>query len=294
MSLRLFLFTLLLICGSKGSNPDNVSIVSDGSRLSFIPPGKYFASRERIGVKISVDRESEFLFSIVYLRPPWRTGDVEGDEESFPRLDYPFAYTMDENYSIAISNKDAMDEIITTLADLDFAESELIKEPFQYLAPVKAIRMGSVVLSQQATFSNEKLDEFLCHTHYLKHILGNTYIVRLISKTEVFVGVAVTADAESSSEVLTSAILAYKFEDSRTIRAVLKVDTNLPDFSFVKRMFVIASGLDLNGSIKFEVAPDFSTISLGRLVLQVDSNEVPASVFQDDPSHVTSDEEVFL
>ena len=249
------------------------------SECGIIPTGEYSATRGRMSCTIYILDGYELDFRLRYDRPTPPLNNVNDLDSSSLDIVHRLRYTVQDDCSLVVSEKDEMHEILNTLPETGFCEPEDIMGPFQFMPSVQAIRLASVVFSQKAVATNKSVDEALYNAYYVKHIAGITYLARFISPTELSLGVSITINNSPVKEVLISSILSYKLENSNTVRAVLKENTDLEEFSFLRKMFELAGGKELSGSIRLLRSLDLSSVSIGNLSLQIDSHVVGDEIF---------------
>lgn len=278
MRIVLNLFFVGAACGSfVGQTGDRLyapieQLMLDDERMcSSMEIGEYRATRGLVTFEAAVINEDTIILSV--------SGVVTDDGSGFmvgqaPYASHSFKYALMPNCSIILDAPLEFETLMTALAGMLFAP--LNKEsPFEYLESIGALRVGPVVLNRPARVIRAyRCLRSIIGEHFLAHITGTTYVVRLLDENKAFMEVVSTVGTDGTKEVSVSGVLDYRVTHQNRIRLARAENFNEGLIDSAYTQFLEAGAIESNSTIVFSVSTERDSLRLGSLELHRDVSSV--------------------
>jgi hypothetical protein len=246
-------------------------ILDDERMCSSIEIGEYRATRGLVAFEAAVINEDTMILSV--------SGVVTEDGGGFmvdqaPSASHSFKYALMPNCSIILDAPLEFETLMTALAGMLFAP--LNKDsPLEYLESIGAVRVGPVVLNRPARVIRAfRCMRSIIGEHFLAHITGTTYVVRLLDENKAFIEVVSLAGADGTKEVSVSGVLDYRVTQQNRIRLARPENFNEGLLNTVYTQFLEAGTIEANSTISFSVTAERDSLRLGSLELHKDVSSV--------------------
>jgi hypothetical protein len=269
----MWIFTALIpvvLASSSGTADQSIiGIGSSGHKCEPMVVAEYTATRRDVRVSIAVLNSEELTFTVQLMES---VDDADG------AVAYSFMYALNDDCSVELHDPAAMHRIVDALHQLQFAEGILSDSSVEYLDSCKAIRVGSFVLSQQVLLTNgqSKMHE-LIDEHFIAHVQGLTLVVRVISDTKVYIGVALPLAANPNREATISVLANGQMRADGTLALYPAIEGDFQMYSTIRLLFNKIAGVQEIDDPAFTVSPDMHFISFNDLDLHRDMSSIAES-----------------